>query len=224
LVGLGVLKKVHIEGYAKMVYLNRKAKEEAELERQKRLSVGKYTAEEAVQTLLDHNPHIEITPIELINQLKKLVQDGEIDCFRGGDNFIAPLTIPFRKYDTEFRWDDLNEDWLDKYTIEIRTSWRFPTPEIFRHDMRHLTEKRNVILNKKDRDDLIGKYAEEFLKANLERTLVSVSELVTKKLAENGIKSTKGSIPFGTVKKSISTVWRFTDKKIFLKKNSKTAT
>ena len=216
--------KVHIEGYANMVYLNRKAKEEAELERQKRLSVGKYTAEEAVQTLLENNPYIEIMPNELINHLKKLVQDGEIECFRGGDNFIAPLTFPFRKYDTEFRWDDLNVDWLDRFNKEIRTSWRFPTPEIFKHDMRHLTEKRNEILNKQDRDDLIGKYAEEFLKANLERTLDSVSELVTKKLAENGIKSTKGNIPLGTVRKSISTVWRFTDKKIFLKKNSKTAT
>jgi len=133
-----------------MVYLNRKAKEEAELERQKRLSVGKYTAEEAVKTLLDNNPHIEITPNELINYLKKLVQDGEIDCFRGGDNFIAPLTFPFRKYDTEFRWDDLNEDWLDKYTIEIRTSWRFPTPEIYQNKkspvISSTTQSKNLIM------------------------------------------------------------------------------
>ena len=131
--------KVHIEGYANMVYLNRKAREEAELDRQKRLSVGKYTAEEAVQTLLLNNPNIEIKPNELINHLKELVEKGEIDSFSGGDNFIAPLSILFRQYDTVFRWDDLNSDWLDRFNREIKTSWRFPTPEIYSQKINNLT-------------------------------------------------------------------------------------
>ena len=71
-----------------------------------------------------------MNPQDLILSLKKLVEKREIDYFGGGDNFISPLipTDTFRKYDTEFRWDDLNEDWLQRY---IDTKWRFPTPNIY---------------------------------------------------------------------------------------------